>query len=63
MVDDSVAQFEGARSRTYLAVLIEREAIERLRVVERAMGEVDATLVADHRPVDRDTSARGGDEP
>ena len=33
---DSMTQFEGARVRTYLAVLIERAATDRLRVLERA---------------------------
>ncbi len=49
-VDDSVAQFEAARVRTYLAVLIERAAIDRLRAVESARGEVGASYGAESRP-------------
>jgi hypothetical protein len=50
-IDDSVAQFEGARIRSYLAVLIERSAIDRLRVLESGMGEVGASYGADSRLV------------
>ena len=46
---DSMAQFEGATIRTYLAVLIERAATERLRVLDRAMRDVDASYGADSR--------------
>lgn len=40
---DSAAQFDDARVRTFLAVLIERAATDRLREMERAMGEIDAS--------------------
>ena len=43
---DSVAQFDGARIRTFLAVLIERAATDRLRDLERASGETDASFGA-----------------
>jgi hypothetical protein len=35
---DAMAQFEGARVRNFLAVLIERAATDRLRVLEREAG-------------------------
>ena len=38
-VRDSMAQFADARIRTYLAVLVERAATDRLRVLERAIAD------------------------
>ncbi len=60
-LSDSVAQFEDARIRTFLAVLIERAATERLRGLERAVGTVDAQLGTERQrateiPRPRDTT-------
>ena len=53
---DSMAQLADARIRTYLAVLIERDATDRLRVLERAMA-IDASCEADSRPPHRISAA------
>ena len=51
---DAVAQFEGARVRNFLAVLVERAATDRLRVLEREVVGVAAARGADtHRANER----------
>jgi hypothetical protein len=49
---ESVAEFDDARVRTYLVVLIERAATERLRVLERELAtSLDrATTTVAYRP-------------
>jgi hypothetical protein len=50
-VGDSAAEFEAARVRTYLAVLIERAAIDRLRALEHADSEApNRTQLSGSRP-------------
>ncbi len=46
---DSAAQFAGARVRTYLAVLIERAATDRLRTVEQASVGIEVASGVDGR--------------
>jgi hypothetical protein len=42
-LSDSMAEFESARIRNFLVVLIERATTDRLRVLELEMGEFDAS--------------------
>jgi hypothetical protein len=46
---ESVAEFGDARVRTYLVVLIERAATDRLRVLERDLGPLDGLCGDDGR--------------